>query len=63
MGYPFLFADRFSGAVVHLTTGGHMTTALLHLLHFLTDRLFKLRRKMTKCPRQRTGAGISVVTV
>jgi hypothetical protein len=22
MGIPFLFADRFSGAVVHLTTGG-----------------------------------------
>jgi len=22
MGNPFLFADRFSGAVVHLTTGG-----------------------------------------
>jgi hypothetical protein len=25
MGNPFLFADRFSGAVVHLTTGGQNT--------------------------------------
>jgi len=26
MGNPFLFADRFSGAVVHLTTGSLATT-------------------------------------
>jgi hypothetical protein len=26
MGNPFLFADRFSGAVVHLTTGSHAAT-------------------------------------
>jgi hypothetical protein len=26
MGNPFLFADRFSGAVVHLTTGSCQTT-------------------------------------
>jgi hypothetical protein len=28
MGNPFLFADRFSGAVVHLTTGGLETSAI-----------------------------------
>jgi hypothetical protein len=27
MGNPFLFADRFSGAVVHLTTGGALSLA------------------------------------
>jgi hypothetical protein len=40
MGNPFLFADRFSGAVVHLTTGN-------------TDCLYyKNGTPKTKCPRQ-----------
>jgi hypothetical protein len=44
MGNPFLFADRFSGAVVHLTTGkGKFAfTALLQLAEL----------KNAKCPRQ-----------
>jgi hypothetical protein len=29
MGNPFLFADRFSGAVVHLTTGSQFNLSLL----------------------------------
>jgi hypothetical protein len=29
MGIPFLFADRFSGAVVHLTTDGVTLPPLL----------------------------------
>jgi len=31
MGNPFLFADRFSGAVVHLTTGGFFLQPAFHL--------------------------------
>jgi hypothetical protein len=30
MGNPFLFADRFSGAVVHLTTGSHPAAITTH---------------------------------
>jgi hypothetical protein len=32
MGNPFLFADRFSGAVVHLTTGSQWQAAFTALL-------------------------------
>jgi hypothetical protein len=47
MGNPFLFADRFSGAVVHLTTdyrdGGSSA-----LVFFSTTT----NSKNKKCPRQ-----------
>jgi hypothetical protein len=45
MGNPFLFADRFSGAVVHLTTDGvrNRTRAPAALLQ---------NNKNKKCPRQ-----------
>jgi hypothetical protein len=32
MGNPFLFADRFSGAVVHLTTGSAQAAFIALLL-------------------------------
>jgi hypothetical protein len=38
MGNPFLFADRFSGAVVHLTTGGLLMRAALLLI--ISPRFF-----------------------
>jgi hypothetical protein len=44
MGNPFLFADRFSGAVVHLTTG-----------HLRAQRPLQQKpanSKNKKCPRQ-----------
>jgi hypothetical protein len=43
MGNPFLFADRFSGAVVHLTTGN--TNCLYYIaLQMQNARDSKLRR-------------------
>jgi hypothetical protein len=45
-GIPFLFADRFSGAVVHLTTGGGVTLAafaILLLKHGHPHRILYLR--------------------
>jgi hypothetical protein len=43
MGNPFHFADRFSGAVVHLTTGG------LEPRHLQQKQR---NNKNEKCPRQ-----------
>jgi hypothetical protein len=69
MGNPFLFADRFSGAVVHLTTDGIPAVfATLAKKTGIPCRLAKTKfhlarfakAKMTKCPRQQTGAGISI---
>jgi hypothetical protein len=53
MGNPFLFADRFSGAVVHLTTGKFPLafTALMQLCYYL---------KMQNARDSQTGAGIFV---
>jgi hypothetical protein len=41
MGNPFLFADRFSGAVVHLTAGGR-TGRRTALHYFFANREFQL---------------------
>jgi hypothetical protein len=43
MGNPFHFADRFSGAVVHLTTGGRL------MAPFTAKQA---NNKNEKCPRQ-----------
>jgi hypothetical protein len=47
MGNPFLFADRFSGAVVHLTTGYSVQIA------------FTANQKKQNACGSRTDAGIS----
>jgi hypothetical protein len=47
MGNPFLFADRFSGAVVHLTTGG--SRIRLGAPPFTAKQA---NNKNEKCPRQ-----------
>jgi hypothetical protein len=53
MGNPFLFADRFSGAVVHLTTGYPASIA------FTASQLaFRQKKKQNACG-SRTDAGIS----
>jgi hypothetical protein len=44
LGNPFHFADRFSGAVVHLTTGGCSETS-----HLIAKQR---NNKNEKCPRQ-----------
>jgi hypothetical protein len=51
MGNPFLFADRFSGAVVHLTTDRCFFAAVL--LHYFETTLLKTGYwQNEKCPRQ-----------
>jgi hypothetical protein len=47
MGNPFLFADRFSGAVVHLTTGWERAGSAFPPF---TAKQSKIKNK--KCPRQ-----------
>jgi hypothetical protein len=49
MGNPFLFADRFSGAVVHLTAGKNAFafTALLLYCNLLSSKMQNARDSQT----------------
>jgi hypothetical protein len=50
MGNPFLFADRFSGAVVHLTTGRLIDLAPLRNNRYYRDQLSNAWPRKQKMP-------------
>jgi hypothetical protein len=59
--FPFSFADRFSGAVVHLTTNGksHVIRRLTTFELQITKRQNARIRKLTQAFQQKACAKIS----
>jgi hypothetical protein len=60
--FPFYFADRFSGAVVHLTANDcyKMTITLKPARRTITS-VQPYQSCKQKCPHQETDAGISAI--